>query len=33
MRAAIAQHEAAADLTSDLGLLALTYANLGAAYR
>jgi tetratricopeptide (TPR) repeat protein len=33
MREAVTQYEAAADLTSDPGLLAMTYANLGAAYR
>ncbi len=33
MREAIAQYEAAAEMTSDTGLLAQTYANLGAAYR
>jgi tetratricopeptide (TPR) repeat protein len=33
MREAIAQYEAAIDLTSDPGLLAETYANLGAAQR
>ena len=33
MREAVRQYEAAADLTSDPGLLAQTYANLGAAYR
>ncbi|MGC2475703.1 MAG: tetratricopeptide repeat protein [Candidatus Sulfotelmatobacter sp.] len=33
MREAVQQYEAAVDLTSDPGLLAQTYANLGAAYR
>jgi protein O-mannosyl-transferase len=33
MRAAIAEYEAAIELTSDPGLLAQTYANLGAAQR
>jgi tetratricopeptide (TPR) repeat protein len=33
MRDAIAQYEAAVELTSDPGLLAQTYANLGAAHR
>ena len=33
MREAVAQYEAAVKLTSDPGLLAQTYANLGAAYR
>jgi Tfp pilus assembly protein PilF len=33
MREAIAQYEAAIELTSDPGLLAQTYANLGAAHR
>ena len=32
MREAIAHYEAAVDLTSDPGMLALTYANLGAAH-
>ena len=33
MREAVAQYEAAVEMTSDPGLLAQTYANLGAAYR
>jgi tetratricopeptide (TPR) repeat protein len=33
MREAVAQYEAAVQLTSDPALLAQTYANLGAAYR
>lgn len=33
MREAVSQYEAAVKLTSDPDLLALTYANLGAAYR
>ncbi len=33
MREAVKQYEAAAGMTSDPGLLAQTYANLGAAYR
>ncbi len=33
MREAVAQYEAATTMTSDPGLLAQTYANLGAAYR
>jgi tetratricopeptide (TPR) repeat protein len=33
MREAVQQYEAAVEMTSDPGLLAQTYANLGAAYR
>ena len=33
MHEAVAQYEAAVELTSDPGFLAQTYANLGAAYR
>jgi tetratricopeptide (TPR) repeat protein len=33
MREAVKEYEAAVDMTSDPGMLAATYANLGAAYR